>query len=125
MPRKHPVLREYDAQSDACHDFTKKLSALVAEIMHVHGIPVHSISDRTKTRTSVTAKITQDPKYRTLNDVTDICGVRIVTYFADDVDRVAAIVEKEFVIDWQNSIDKRAALDADRFGYLSLHYVLT
>jgi putative GTP pyrophosphokinase len=50
-------------------------------------------------------------------------GVRIITYFRDEVDAVARVIEHEFTIDEANSVDKRMALDPDRFGYLSLHFV--
>jgi ppGpp synthetase/RelA/SpoT-type nucleotidyltranferase len=33
------------------------------------------------------------------------------------------MVEREFVVDRTNSVDKRTLLDPDRFGYQSLHYV--
>jgi putative GTP pyrophosphokinase len=58
-----------------------------------------------------------------LEEITDLAGIRVITYFSEDVDRVASVIEREFNIDPENSIDKRAALDPDRFGYLSLHYV--
>ena len=66
-----------------------------------------------------------DAGYRSLSDVTDVCGVRVITYFARDVDAVAAVVADEFDVDVGNSIDKRETLDPDRFGYVSLHYVVS
>ncbi|MGF6349007.1 putative GTP pyrophosphokinase [Variovorax sp. W2I14] len=54
-----------------------------------------------------------------------MAGVRITTYFADDVDRVAETLQSEFEIDQRSSIDKRQYSDPDRFGYQSLHYVLS
>jgi putative GTP pyrophosphokinase len=39
------------------------------------------------------------------------------------VDRVAQCLEREFLIDRDNTIDRRATLEPDRFGYLSLHHV--
>ena len=57
--------------------------------------------------------------------MTDLLGVRIITYFPDEVDKAAKLVEREFCVDPDNSVDKRSILDPDRFGYLSLHYVLT
>lgn len=56
--------------------------------------------------------------------MTDIAGVRVITYYTEDVDRVSKIVESEFKIDYNNSIDKREALEPDRFGYCSVHYVV-
>ena len=85
---------------------------------------VHSVTGRTKDEESLRKKLSRPgEKYATLSDVTDICGVRIVTYFAEEVDKVAALIEKEFDIDRRNSVDKRKALDPDRFGYLSVHYI--
>ena len=46
----------------------------------------------------------------------------IITYFDDEVDQIAAMIEEEFVIDQDNSVDKRK-IDNDKFGYRSLHYV--
>jgi len=44
-------------------------------------------------------------------------GLRIITYYREDVTRVGEILKKEFQIDATNSVDKAAALDPDRFGY--------
>ena len=44
-------------------------------------------------------------------------------YFYDDVDVLGKQVEKSFVVDWENSVDKRKQMRADSFGYLSLHYI--
>ncbi|MGN1170776.1 MAG: GTP pyrophosphokinase family protein [Lachnospiraceae bacterium] len=55
--------------------------------------------------------------------MTDILGTRVVCYFADDVDVIGGMVEQNFVVDRDNSVDKRKMLQADSFGYLSLHYV--
>ena len=41
------------------------------------------------------------------------------------MDKIGSIIESEFLIDERNSIDKRRLLDPDRFGYLSLHYIVS
>ena len=54
--------------------------------------------------------------------ITDLVGLRIITYFEDDIDKIAEIFKTEFDIDFPNSVDKRL-VESDKFGYRSLHYV--
>ncbi len=66
--------------------------------------------------------------YGSLEEITDIAGVRIITYFEDDVQKIRGLIESPdagFEIDWENSGDKSKKLDPDRFGYRSFHYVLS
>jgi hypothetical protein len=53
-----------------------------------------------------------------------LSGVRIICYFANQVDKVAEIIDSNFIVHPELSTDKRKVLDPDRFGYLSLHYVV-
>jgi putative GTP pyrophosphokinase len=52
-----------------------------------------------------------------------VTGVRITTYFSDEVDKIAEHLEKEFEIVKEHSVDKRKTIDADRFGYLLLQKI--
>lgn len=50
-------------------------------------------------------------------------GFWIILYFEDDIYEVEKIIRREFDIDEKNSVAKRH-IDADKFGYRSLHYVV-
>lgn len=120
------ILAEYDGEVAIYKDLAATSASLLENISLNYGVQLHSITHRRKSRSSLAAKISKpDKEYDRLGDITDLAAVRIITYFADDVDKVAEIVEREFSVDPDNSIDKRKFLDPDRFGYQSLHYVVT
>jgi putative GTP pyrophosphokinase len=124
MATTSKLLADFDLAGDIYARYADKLEGLVAEILLAEDVNYHSVTSRPKARASLEKKILiADGKYDELNEITDCVGVRIITYFEDDVDRIASIITKEFDIDVQNSVDKRDLLDPDRFGYLSLHYV--
>ena len=122
-----PVLwKEYEDRLETFETFAPVLESLTRELVTHSGHRIHSVVARVKEKPSLERKIAQSPtRYGQLDDVTDFLGVRIITYFPDEVDQVASTMENEFEIDWPNSVDRRATLDPDRFGYLSLHYVAT
>jgi len=113
-------------QKYGCYDeFRIKMEQLITEIIKRSGIKINSITSRCKTFESLGDKISRKNNiYKTLEDITDLVGLRIITYYSDDVDKVAQIIKDQFYIDEENSIDKRAKLDVDKFGYLSLHIII-
>jgi ppGpp synthetase/RelA/SpoT-type nucleotidyltranferase len=117
------LVKDFELERARYESFAATVSGLLERLLKAEEIGVHSISFRCKEVTSLEKKITAKPSYPSLAHITDLAGVRVITHYSDDVDRVAVLVESEFSIDAENSIDKRVALDPDRFGYLSLHYV--
>lgn len=118
------ILADFDRMAGTYADLNREIIGLVTRLLAPTDIRVHAISGQPKERERLREKILRgENKYSRLTDVTDLARLRVITYFADDVDRVADIIEREFEIDRANSIDKRAELRDDQFGYLSLHYV--
>ena len=117
------ILKEYDNSKNVLDNFDKTLLSLISSLLEQKNIRVHQVQTRVKDRGSLENKIIRkSEKYKALNDITDIVGVRVITYFDDEVDQIATMIEEEFVIDQDNSVDKRK-IDSDKFGYRSLHYV--
>lgn len=117
--------REYEKRCALFEDLGPVAERLIHELLRANGLDPHSVRHRIKTKDSVQRKVGQeDAEYDGLEDIHDLLGIRVITFFPDEVDRVAKVIEAEFSVDQHNSVDKRALLDPDRFGYLSLHYVV-
>lgn len=126
MANKTNVLAQYDKQHKKYERFAKEVEHQLRSILEEEGIVCNAITSRVKERDSLDKKIDiKMDKYSNLAEITDIAGIRVITYYDNDVDRVAEIVEREFCVDKDNSIDKRKALNPDKFGYCSVHYVVS
>ncbi len=123
MESKEEIVDVYDENHKRYENFKNALTSLINILLDSENIIPHTVSARVKDRDSLLKKIDKKDKYSTIDEITDVIGVRIITHYSDEVDAVAALLKKEFNVDEENSIDKRELLDPDRFGYLSLHYV--
>ncbi len=106
--------------------FSSKVQDLIYSILKAHNIASPSVTCREKSPTSLKEKILhegrayEDP----LHQITDLSGVRIITYFPSDVDKILPILESEFSVDRASSVDKRKTVDPSIFGYASVHLVV-
>lgn len=119
------ILIEYDKLKPTYESYSRAMMSLISSLLLSHGINIHSISVRVKERRSLELKVDSKGGYEKISDITDVVGLRIISHYADEVDLIANVIEQEFFIDKENSIDKRESLGTDRFGYLSLHYIVT
>ncbi|WP_283593156.1 GTP pyrophosphokinase [Paraclostridium bifermentans] len=124
--KKEKIYKQYIKEKDRYDVFGKKMTSLIEDLLKSEKIDYQSISYRTKNDRSFYNKLEKKiDKYSDIADITDIVGIRVITYYSDSVDQVAEIISRQFNVDEKNTIDKRKALDPDRFGYLSLHYVVS
>ena len=123
-PHCQAILEEYRQAKPACDDAAVKVKATLEKVFKKSGLIVAAIESRVKTEESLAGKLElKGSKYASLADITDIVGVRVITFYIDDVDKVASAVERLFKVDWENSVDKRKIHEIDSFGYMSLHYI--
>lgn len=122
MTNSNNILIDFDGKKNLLNEFGDVTFSLIKSLIS-NILTSHQISFRVKDRDSLSNKLLRkNNKYNNINQITDLVGLRIITYFEDDIDKIAEIFKNEFEIDYPNSIDKRN-VDADKFGYRSLHYV--
>ena len=119
---ENKLIQNFKDNKELYDSFRERIVNLLEDLLDNSRIVIHQISSRTKTFDSLSNKIVKKDKYTDLNQITDVVGIRLITYLDSDVDKVEELVRKEFEIDTENSIDKRQ-LQINEFGYRSLHLV--
>ena len=123
-PHCEAIMEEFRAGLPQFKSVAKEVYDTLKRTFAEAGLLVAAIEYRVKAEDSLAGKLElKGQKYRTLADITDIIGLRVITFYIDDVDKVASAVERLFTVDWENSVDKRKIHEIDSFGYLSLHYI--
>ncbi|MBQ3821123.1 MAG: RelA/SpoT domain-containing protein, partial [Bacteroidales bacterium] len=118
------ILEEYRENLPRFEEVSREIRAALQKTFDDAGLLLAGIESRVKTEKSLAGKLElKGSKYATLADITDIIGLMVITFYIDDVDKVASAVERLFEVDWENSVDKRKVHEIDSFGYLSLHYI--
>lgn len=96
----------------------------ISRIIKDNNIFVMEVSHRTKEVNSLEGKLhRKSGKYKSIYDITDLVGIRIICYFSDTIDTISKEIEKSFIVDLDNSVDKRKTLGISEFGYISVHYI--
>lgn len=123
-PHEEMLLETYRSQKHLFIRMKDVVSDELNKVIKQSGIELNAMEIRIKAEDSLAGKLhRKGSKYNSLMDITDILGARIITFYNEDVDRIASIAESLFEIDWPNSVDKRKMHEFDSFGYNSLHYI--
>ncbi len=117
------------------HSFYEGLASVVRRIVEEsltrRGIKVHSVQARAKDPASFGRKAAQPsdadptkPNYpNPLDQITDLAGARVITFFPSTLQEIDRMLGEEFQIVERS--DKGAELiEEDRFGYQSVHYLV-
>ena len=117
------LLSEYNDRLPDYSNLENKVNAILEDNLR-HRFKYVAIEHRIKSPESLVDKFHRKAaKYRSIDEMTDVLGFRIICYFADVVDEVAEVINDIFDVDVNNSVDKRDILDPSTFGYLSIHYI--
>jgi putative GTP pyrophosphokinase len=99
---------------------TTMLRGLVTQFCANQGIKIQAIEARAKELDSLLDKFGRHPDYQWLSDSEDLCGIRVVTFYLEDVDLVRQVLRDEFEILKE---EDRRAVQPETFGYQSVHMI--
>jgi len=102
---------------------TEEISKLIEKIINNNDIVFQNISCRVKSEESFLKKCDNDKYNIPEKQITDVIGIRIITYTNKEVRQICKIIEEEFEIDLKNSVNKADSLADNKVGYLSVHFV--
>ena len=123
-PHGEMLLQQYRELRPTLQQLADEASNQLRLALKEQGIYITAMEHRVKTEKSLTGQLElKGAKYKSIDDITDLVGLRVITFYTDEVDKVAAIAKRVFDIDWQESVDKRKLHKLDSFGYNSLHYI--
>lgn len=80
---------------------------------------------RAKSLSSFAEKIIRKRYANPFTQMTDLCGVRVITETSDQAKRICRHIREHFDIDEKNSIDVIERLKVSEFGYRSVHFIVS
>lgn len=117
LRKKHAEIRpKYE-------NLAKNLKQALEILLDAESIEILDIQYRIKDFGSFWDKIQRKGYKEPFKEIEDICGVRIICYYHSDLEKISALINREFNV--IESIDKADLLGPDKFGYRSLHLIAT
>jgi Region found in RelA / SpoT proteins len=125
------AVEKYNRKRDSYRDFAETIHDILADAIRTRDLRVNEIQMRAKTVDSFGKKAmtpkkenSDEPKYKDpLAEITDLAGVRVITFFPRTVDEVGQCIQREFEV--IEKVDHTATTQQEeRLGYQSVHYLV-
>lgn len=119
-------IKEYTAKKSDYEKFAERILEILRFLIQEEypSIKVASYSYRAKDTESLKKKLQKD-KYNEDSEITDLAGVRVITYSGKDIEHIEKIIKSSFYVDETNSVNKTSILGNNRVGYRGRHYVVS
>ncbi|WP_217589348.1 GTP pyrophosphokinase family protein [Burkholderia sp. GbtcB21] len=129
---KANAIEKYRDLHGTFSDLAGTAKGVLERALSVSQVSVHSIQARAKTVASFSEKAVKPsdtdpnlPKYSDpISQITDLAGVRIITFLPKVVANVREVINREFnVIEFQDKSE--VLISQGKFGYQSFHFLVT
>ena len=128
---REAAIRRYRFVKGLYEEFAEVLRHILGEAFIAASVKIHSIEARAKSIESFGKKAARPsysdpgmPRYKDpLAEITDIAGVRVITFFPKTLDAVDRTIQSEFTV-IQKKDKRHHSAGRIRFGYQSIHYLI-
>jgi ppGpp synthetase/RelA/SpoT-type nucleotidyltranferase len=122
-PRAAAFLDGYPAKRPSLEVAAVEAETFVRSILQTTTVPIHAITSRAKSTASLRTKLRHKNYANPAMQVTDLIGVRVITYFAPHIDPIGNKLRTSLEVSRARSRDARVELESNEFGYRSLHLI--
>lgn len=99
------------------------VESLLQNMLKKKEIEYLSVKSRVKTIDGAIEKIGRKDYRDPVKQMTDLSGIRIVTFLEEQVLEITEVIKELFEVDKANSLDRSEILGDDKVGYRSTHFV--
>ena len=122
---------EYVLERPTYEAYSEIVASILRDALERRGTQFHSVEPRAKAldncRRNAMSPSDENPnayKYQyPLDEITDLSGVRVITFFPRTIEDVGECIRDEFVVIEELDLG-RSLLEEDRCGYQSVHYLI-
>ena len=119
---KDSIYQEYKKRLPIYERAERNIKGAINQFLLENDISYLTISSRVKDFDSFYEKISRKDYLDPFDENEDFCGIRIILYYLEDIEKIQKIIEKNFIIhESQNKSDK---LELNEFGYRSNHLII-
>ena len=94
-PHGQELLEQYRSLLPIYSEIDRVIPEKLKEFFAEAGIIVAAVEHRVKEEGSLAGKLKlKGGKYRDIFDITDLVGIRVITFYIDDVDKVASVLAR-------------------------------
>lgn len=119
---KNLVFKQYKQKQVLYDRAGSNIKEALTHYLAAEKISFLSISYRVKAFDSFFQKIERKNYTDPFNENEDFCGLRIILYYLEDIERVAKIITSNFQV--QEQQDKSSKFEENEFGYRSNHFII-
>ena len=114
--------QQYALRQPAYKRLAVNLQQTLKLLLSERNIPYLEVVARVKDEESAYEKVGRKGYPNPFEQLEDWCGLRIICYYAGDIDHICTVLQQEFAVQTQEDTARRLA--PHEFGYRSTHFIL-